>query len=256
MLERLDMPLLFDPGTSWQYGMGYDLTGALIAKLNNLTLEEYFQKYIWDPLGVNNFTFHVQLKPDVKRNRVAISERLGLNGPVQRAADTGLKMEWKQGLIFSDDLAIGEDFGGQGLYGSAVEFVEVLHSINVNDGKLMKPTTVDEVFRPQLGPGSLGALESFLRLEVGGTFGSLPPGTKVDHGLGGVLIQSDQPTGLKKGTLTWNGFPNLKWTIDRESGLSLYYASNVLPFGDYSSHRFQQLFEREMYAKYAEVQGL
>jgi hypothetical protein len=45
------------------------------------------------------------------------------------------------------------------------------------------------------------------------------------------------------------------WTIDRASGLSLFYASNIMPYGDFKSHEFQQLFEKEMYKRYAGNQG-
>ena len=44
--------------------------------------------------------------------------------------------------------------------------------------------------------------------------------------------------------------PNLLWTTDRETGLALFYGSNIVPFGDFQSAQYQQLFEKEMYDKY------
>ena len=56
--DRLDLPLLFEPGTSWIYGMSIDYAGVLVSRLSNLTLEEYVQKNILDVLGIKNITFH------------------------------------------------------------------------------------------------------------------------------------------------------------------------------------------------------
>lgn len=56
--ERLNLPLAFEPGTSWMYGMSIDYAGVLVSRLSNLSLEEYMQKNIWDAVGVENITFH------------------------------------------------------------------------------------------------------------------------------------------------------------------------------------------------------
>ena len=72
-------------------------------------------------------------------------------------------------------------------------------------------------------------------------------GTEINYGLGGLLTLSDKESGIKRGTLSWSGLPNLLWTIDRASGMSLFYANNVTPFGDYALYKIQQLFEKEMY---------
>jgi len=71
----------------------------------------------------------------------------------------------------------------------------------------------------------------------------------LDWGLAGMLVDSDEATGRKKGTMNWSGLPNLLWTIDRAAGLATFYASNIVPFGDPPSHRMQQLFETEMYSR-------
>ena len=60
--ERLDLPLVFEPGTSWMYGMSIDYAGVLVSRLSSLSLEEFMQKNIWDAVGVNNLTFHAGTK--------------------------------------------------------------------------------------------------------------------------------------------------------------------------------------------------
>jgi hypothetical protein len=67
-----------------------------------------------------------------------------------------------------------------------------------------------------------------------------------------LLLEKDSEAGRGSGTLTWSGLPNLLWRIDRETGLVLFYAGNVLPFGDFESHRYEQKFEKEMYKRLRE----
>src|SRR5690348_17910541 len=65
-------------------------------------------------------------------------------------------------------------------------YVKVLRSLLVNDGKLLRPETVQKMFENHIGPeaeeGFRAAMES-----PGGVFFrvGMDPGTKLGHGLGG-----------------------------------------------------------------------
>ena len=50
-------PLIFEPGTRWQYGTSVDWTGRLVEAVSGLTLEQYFQRNILQPLGMKDTTF-------------------------------------------------------------------------------------------------------------------------------------------------------------------------------------------------------
>jgi CubicO group peptidase (beta-lactamase class C family) len=251
MIERIQVPLLFEPGTSWAYGLGIDWAGLLVARLNNVTLEEYMQKNLWDPLGIENITFHNDLKPNVKKNLVKLSVRQGIDDPfLMLASDTGKPVIWEDKLIYDDPLPLGDDYGGNGGIGSATEFFKILSSILLNDSKLLKPASVELMFTPQLSSGSKVALTAFFEAPYfQGTFASHPAGSNVDYGLAGLVTLDDEDTGRCKGTLTWSGAPNLLWTIDRGAGLITFYATNIMPFGDHRTYKYQQMFEREMYLR-------
>ena len=60
--EFLKAPLVFDPGTSWEYGIGIDWLGVLIEKLNECSLQEYMQKNIFEPLGMENTSYDLETK--------------------------------------------------------------------------------------------------------------------------------------------------------------------------------------------------
>ena len=52
-------PLQFDPGSRWHYGTGVDWVGRLVEKVSGLSLEEYFQKRFFVPLGMRDTSFIV-----------------------------------------------------------------------------------------------------------------------------------------------------------------------------------------------------
>lgn len=55
--EKATLPLLFEPGTGWMYGCGLEWVGKLIERVNNVSLEEYMKKNIWEPLGIKDISF-------------------------------------------------------------------------------------------------------------------------------------------------------------------------------------------------------
>ena len=253
MRDRINIPLLFEPGSSWQYGMGLDWAGLLVERLNHTSLEAYMQEHIWDIIGAADITFHLELKPSVKQRLVKMSRRCGTGNPISAQTGQGERsVAWTDEVLYDDQT--DDEYGGSGAFGSAVGFMNIMRSILANDGRLLKPQTLEWMFEPQLGMESERALVTFLGLSLQtDSFSSVSTTTKFNHGLGGLLILNDLDTGLKKGTLTWNGFPNLVWTIDRETGLALLYATNIVPFGDPQSAKHQQLFEREMYDRFSMV---
>lgn len=139
--------------------------------------------------------------------------------------------------------------GGAGGYGAPLDYQKMLHSILTDDGKLIKKETVDEMFKPQLADAARSTLTELLKIpEVNQTFGGLPMGTQVDHGIGGMLTMQDM-AGMRKGTLTWSGYPNLKWFVDRVGGMSGIYGSQVTPPGDPKTNELFKAWEEEIYRR-------
>jgi CubicO group peptidase (beta-lactamase class C family) len=63
MITRLgELPLLFEPGTRWHYGVATDVCGRLVEVLSGLSLDEYFATRILEPLGMTGTGFWV--RPD------------------------------------------------------------------------------------------------------------------------------------------------------------------------------------------------
>ena len=54
------LPLRFDPGSSWNYSYGTDLQGRLIEALSGMDFESYLPENIFDPLGMIDTGFVCQ----------------------------------------------------------------------------------------------------------------------------------------------------------------------------------------------------
>ena len=61
-------PLMFQPGEKWQYGLNSDLLGCLIEVISGMSLEDFFAKNIFQPLGMKDTYFNL---PASKANRLA-----------------------------------------------------------------------------------------------------------------------------------------------------------------------------------------
>lgn len=69
IVERLgEIPLLFEPGTRWNYGLSADVLGAVVEKVSGMRFGEFMKTRIFDPLGMKDTAFYV---PQEKQNRLA-----------------------------------------------------------------------------------------------------------------------------------------------------------------------------------------
>lgn len=62
------LPLVHQPGEKWTYGLNYDLLGDLIEVISGESLEAFFTKNIFEPMGLKDTYFNV---PAAKAGRLA-----------------------------------------------------------------------------------------------------------------------------------------------------------------------------------------
>src|SRR6476619_4588884 len=69
LVEELgNLPLMFQPGTSWEYGRSIDVLLALVEKVSGQRADQFIQERIFQPLGMTDTFFNV---PPDKLDRVA-----------------------------------------------------------------------------------------------------------------------------------------------------------------------------------------
>ena len=67
------LPLVYQPGTVFDYGLSHDVLGAVIEKVSGKSLDVYLRETIWNPLSMNDTGFQV---PENKRSRQAYAFKL------------------------------------------------------------------------------------------------------------------------------------------------------------------------------------
>lgn len=238
LVQRCLTPLTFEPGTDWQYATGLEWAGEMIRRVNgNISLQDYFQKNIFDPLDMRDMTFHLEQRPDLEAR---------LSPAVRRSPDGGLF--WATHPIAFPH-PTEDEYGGGGLYGTAPDYLKLLKSICFNDGKLLKPATVELLFTPQLSKEAhdkynLRLQDPELRRSAGG---GTAVGIELDAALGGALAMQDVPGRRRKGSMSWGGLPNLRWWIDPKSQVCGFYAGQLIPPGDPKSIEMLARFEEQVY---------
>ena len=53
------LPLSFQPGTQWRYGLSVDVLGAVIEVVSGMNLEDFLRKNIFEPLQMNDTWFNL-----------------------------------------------------------------------------------------------------------------------------------------------------------------------------------------------------
>ena len=69
MVDKLTkLPLVYQPGTVFEYSLSYDVLGAVVEKITQQSLGEHLGRVLWGPLKMSDTSFAV---PEDKRARVA-----------------------------------------------------------------------------------------------------------------------------------------------------------------------------------------
>ena len=138
------LPLKHQPGTAWEYGLSTDVLGRVIEAASGLPLDVFFQKRIFEPLGMRDTHFFL---PPEKRARLAAVYTPGENRRIARTGETPIV---RGSLIYSTSYHYDGPrtyfSGGAGLVSTAEDyarFCQMLLNGGVLDGaRLLKPETV------------------------------------------------------------------------------------------------------------------
>ena len=136
---------------------------------------------------------------------------------------------------------------------TGADYVKVLQSLLANDGKVLKPATVDDMFQNHLSPEATPGFQAALARPVGVFFRvGIDLETEAGHGLGGLLTLQGVDGWYGERTLTWGGGMTLAWFIDRENDLcGIGAVQAALPFDGEVVSALKQTFRRDIYRKRA-----
>lgn len=204
------LPLSFAPGTAWQYSIGIDVLGAVIARIHGSALGHAVEHYVTGPLEMVDTAFSVT---DPARLAVPYGDgapepaRMGDPHTVINAE--GEATVFSPGRIFN---AKAYQSGGAGMAGTAGDFLKFLEAIRNRGTPILKPDTVALAMRNKVG--DLPRREK----DAGQRFGLL----------GAVLADPEAAQSPQAaGTVNWGGVYGHSWFIDMASGISAVSMTNT-----------------------------
>jgi CubicO group peptidase (beta-lactamase class C family) len=223
-------PLMFEPGTRWQYGYGLDWTGQLVEAVSGQTLEQYFKMNIFDPLGMKDSGFSV---PAAKFDRLV--------SRYQRQPDGSLKQDPR-----SQPDPPKAFNGGGGLYSTAGDYVRFMQMILKRGQGVLQPKTVDMMASNQVGSISAGKLKTAQPDRSSDV--DFHPGSTDRFGFGFLINPTAYEGGRYAGSLAWAGIANTFYWIDVKRGLCAVLMMQFLPFVDKEAVGLLRDFEHAVYA--------
>jgi len=207
------LPLLFSPGTRWEYSLGVDVLGRLVEVLSGMPLDQFFQKRIFDPLGMKDTYFYL---PDNKVDRLAVAYTYYDGKGLQRFPDTPIS---EGSFSYSADYPYRGPkklfAGGAGLSSTAADYFRfcqmMLQGGKLGDVRLLSRKSVELMSHDQLG-----------HVSDNQAFG-------LGFGVEGIktpLSELGSP-----GSFGWGGFFYTQFSIDPKEDMIVIFMGQLHPTG-------------------------
>lgn len=147
IMNRLgEIPLAFQPGEKWQYGMSADVLGAVIEVVSGMRFGDFLRKRIFEPLHMNDTDFFV---PADKQARLA---------KVYQDHGKGLEEFHFPHLGISNDMKTPPAFesGGAGLVSTIDDYARfaqmLLNKGSLGNVSILSPRTIAFLSQAHLAP--------------------------------------------------------------------------------------------------------
>jgi methyl acetate hydrolase len=234
--DEWQLPLLDDPGEKWHYGASTAVLGMIVEKVSGESLETYFQRNIFEPLGMVDTSYAV---PIAKQARVAA---------VHRRIDGQLQEVPRRRPILSTPTP--PFFGDGGLYSTAQDYGRFIQML-LCGGHRGEVSILSEKSVRMMGENNIGPI--FVELQPGADpllARPFPLGAGHDKfGLGFQIASGDpQYPGFRNaGSLSWAGIYNTEFWIDPVKHIGGVMMMQVLPFYDDGAIRTLRDFEKLVY---------
>jgi CubicO group peptidase (beta-lactamase class C family) len=183
------LPLLFQPGTRWEYSRSTDVLGRLVEVLSGQTLGAFLAERILQPLGMNDAGFSV---PEAQQHRIA--------EPFARDPETNADVA----LLNVTRPAIFES-GGGGMVASTMDYARFLHML-LHGGALGETRLLGRKTIELMTADHLGGIEAPADM--------LPPGHGFGLGFAVRLATGLAPFPGSVGSYYWGGAAGTTFWVD------------------------------------------
>lgn len=201
------MPLLFQPGTTWEYGASVDVLGIIVERVSGMPLDQFIAERITGPLKLADTGFAA---PAAHANRGARPQR---EGPKNVVPNTALVTDVH---TFKS--------GGGGMISTAADYARfcqfLLNRGELDGVRLVSPKTIELMTSNHLPPGTPIGPDM-------GRFEALAPSADMGQGFGlGFAVRTDagrNPLPGSVGDYYWGGAQGTYFWIDPEEELYVVF---------------------------------
>lgn len=205
------LPLFHQPGEKWTYGLNTDVLGYLVEVVSGMSLDEFFRKRIFEPLGMKDTYFYI---PKEKQHRLV---NLYSEDTIAKIVKT-TPVRWLNGNFYRDfPNSNGTYFSGGGGLSSTIYDYAIFLQMMVNGGtyngkRLLSRNTVRMMTMNQMGDIQRSGNPNYFGLGFG-----------VTSERGSAAIPANA------GTFDWGGmFATMYWVDPKEKLIGLFYR-NIFP---------------------------
>lgn len=208
-LSRLaDLPLRYQPGTTFEYGPGFDILGLAIERMTGQSMQAYLDDRVFGPLGMRDTRF--VLTP----GQVARQAQLLPIDPITGAAQT--TRDQSQPLPFQ--------CGGGCLASTAADYLTfaqmLLDGGRFGDARILGPKTVEYMTSDATGPDvDLSRLDLMASMPAYGYGYGLGVAVRRGDGLGGTTGSA--------GSYMWGGAQGTYFWVDPEEALVVVHMAQT-----------------------------
>ena len=202
-------PLSYQPGEKWGYSLGHDLLGAFVELVSGMKFGEYLKKNIFEPLGMDSFTFERNEKIYSK-----MAEQYQYDYETKTAHNVGKGNPHILGTEFES--------GGAGLAGSAEDYGKFvtamsLGGISPKGERILSEHTVDLMRTNCLNDEQLKFFNWSQLIGYGYGYGVR---THMDRAKSGGL----SPVG----EFGWGGAAGAYAMVDKDNQIAVFYGQHML----------------------------
>jgi CubicO group peptidase (beta-lactamase class C family) len=217
------MPLVFDPGSAWNYSVATDVVGRLIELWSGLPYDRFLSERVLGPLGMTETGFF------------CVADQLSRLAELYvYAAGDGFRHGGAMGDAAKARPPI--PFGGGGLVSTAHDYhrfaTMLLQGGAIDDTRLVSPSTIALMSRNFLPGGA--DLESLARDSFAESSMS---GVGFGLGLSCVLDASKLHLPTSESTVSWGGAASTTFWVDPQEDLTCVFFTQLLPSTSYPIRR-------------------
>ena len=221
------LPLVFRPGTRWEYSVGIDIIGRVVEVIAGCTLEEFFIREIFDPLGMDETRFSV---PDAARDRFAslYTPLAGNSFDLNAAEKSGETLRLSDAAEGSPYHSTRMNSGGGGLVGTIDDYMKFTEMLRGGGKGVLSPQTLRFMMRNHL-PGDIASMgpSSFAEQPMEG----------MGFGIGGAVVLDPGRARVpgSVGDFSWGGMASTFFWVDPVQDLSVVFFTQLAPSSSYPS---------------------